>query len=83
MVFDVRPVIVLVKAPDPVPSEVILLVTMGVEDVLQHTPRAVTPVPPSSEMIPPETAEVFVMDTTAFVVRVGTGLGVEKMVSLP
>jgi hypothetical protein len=60
-----------------------LSLTVGVGDALQHTPRAVTAIPPSSVMAPPDTAEVVVIERTAFVVSSGTMVGVEKLVSLP
>jgi hypothetical protein len=62
----------LVKLPDPVPSEVIKLLVVGVAVVAQHTPLAVMVPPPSAVIFPPETAVVKVIEVIAVVVRVGT-----------
>ena len=52
--------------------------------MLQHTPRAVTEAPPSSVILPPEVAEVEVMDETAVVVIVAkVGARVVKLTVLP
>jgi hypothetical protein len=62
----------LAKAPLPVPSEVLVdKATVGLGEVLQQTPRAFMAAPPSSVMLPPLTAVVFVMDVAAVVVSVG------------
>ena len=71
MVVAVRPVMLLAKAPLPVPSVVWLPVTTGLAEVLQQTPRVVIVAPPSSVMFPPLVAVVAVIDVTVVVVRVG------------
>jgi hypothetical protein len=48
----------LIKVPDPVPSMVMLSVTVGLNFVLQHTPLAEIIDPPVDVMIPPLTIEV-------------------------
>ena len=67
----VRPVILLAKAPAPVPSVVWLPITMGLGDVLQQIPRAVIGAPPSSVILPPLAAVVFVIDVAAVVLSIG------------
>ena len=54
----VSPVILLTKAPAPVPSVVWLPVATGEEDVLQQTPLAVTGDPPVDVTFPPLVAVV-------------------------
>ena len=55
----VNPVILLVNEPVPVLSEVFVLrSTVGSGLVLQHTPRAVTALPPSEITVPPLVAAV-------------------------
>ena len=67
------PVILLVKLPAPVPSDVLVLKAMvAPEAVLQQTPRAVTAEPPSVVIFPPERALEVLMEETAVVVRAGT-----------
>lgn len=62
----------LAKAPLPVPSEVFVdKATVGLGEVLQQTPRAVMAAPPSSVILPPLAAVVFVMEVAAVVVSVG------------
>jgi len=61
-----------VKLPFPVPLVVNESLTVGEEDVDQHTPLAVTEPPPLSDIFPPDEAEVDVTELTAVVVRVGT-----------
>jgi hypothetical protein len=61
----------LVKEPVPDPSVVWLSETVGLGEVLQHTPRAVTLAPPSAVTLPPESAVVEVMFVGAVVVTVG------------
>jgi len=69
----VSPVRLLVNAPVPVPSVVLVLnEIVGFADVLQHTPRAVTDAPPSLVILPPLVAVVLVIEDAAVVVRVGT-----------
>ena len=63
----------LAKAPLPVPSVVLVNKAMvGLVPELQQTPRAVMVAPPSSVILPPLAAVVFVMDVAAVVVRVGS-----------
>jgi len=62
---------VLAKLPVPVPSVVLLLLVVGLADVLQHTPLAVTEPPPSDVTLPPVKAVVVVMEDAAVVVTVG------------
>jgi len=61
----------LVKLPVPVPSVVLLSVIEGFGLILQQTPRAVTPDPPSDVMLPPLLAEVEVTEVNAVVVKTG------------
>jgi len=58
----------LVKLPVPVPLTVLLPETVGVDEVLQQTPLAVTEEPPSDETVPPDTAVVEATELTAAVV---------------
>ena len=67
----VRPIILLVKAPAPVPSVVWLPLSPGLGDVLQQTPRTVIAAPPSSVILPPPAAVVFVIDVAAVVLSIG------------
>ena len=67
----VRPVILLANAPAPVPSVVWLPAKTGLGAVLQQIPRAVMAAPPSSVILPPLAAVVFVMDVAAMVVSIG------------
>ena len=82
--FD-RPVIELVNAPDPVPSVVFVFANVGFDDVLQHTPRAVTFAPPLSVILPPLLAVVAVIALNAVVVIVGVVISVPvvKLISSP
>lgn len=64
----------LLKLPVPDPLDVLLFAVVGLPEVSQHTPRAVTVAPPSLVIFPPLLAELVVMDETAVVVRVGTTL---------
>ncbi len=59
--------------PRPLPSVVWLSVMVGLAEVLQQTPRAVTAVPFSAVTLPPEVAETLEMAVTAVVVTLGTG----------
>ena len=61
----------LVKVPVPVPSLVWLLAVVGLTEVLQHTPLAVTDAPPSDVIFPPLEAVVVVVEDTSVVVTVG------------
>jgi len=58
----------LVKLPVPVPLTVLLPETVGVDEVLQQTPLAVTEEPPSEETVPPDTAVVEVAELIEVVV---------------
>ena len=71
MVMAVKPVILLVNAPVPVPSVVWLPFADGLGDVPQQTPRTVMAAPPSSVILPPLAAVVFVIDVAAVVISVG------------
>jgi len=62
---------VLVKEPVPVPSEVLLLPTVGLSDVFQQIPLEVTSAPPSSVTFPPADAVVWVIPETTVVVTTG------------
>ena len=67
------PVRLLVKAPVPVPLDVLVLNDMvGPEEVPQHTPLAVIVEPPSEVVTPPETAVVEPIEVIALVNRTGT-----------
>ena len=79
----VNPVIELAKLPVPDPSFVLLLPVLGLADVLQQTPFAVTEAPPSDVTFPPLEAVVEVTEDTAVVVTVGTVAEVVKGTSLP
>ena len=61
----------LVKLPVPDPSVVMLSLVVGLEEVLQHTPLAVTDDPPSDVTFPPLVAVVVVMEDAAVVVTAG------------
>jgi hypothetical protein len=62
----------LVNMPMPVPFVVFVdKATVGFAVVLQQTPRAVIAAPPSSVMLPPLAAVVFVIDVAAVVESVG------------
>ena len=83
MVPGLNPVIELVKIPVPVPSEVLLSLMVGLTDVLQHTPLAVTDSPPSEVTLPPLDALLEVTEDTAVVVTVGVVADVVKVKSVP
>jgi len=72
VVEDASPVILLIKLPVPVPSDVLVLkATIAPVLVLQHTPRAVTAEPPSVVTFPPDVAVVMLIADTAAVVSAG------------
>jgi hypothetical protein len=74
----------LVKLPAPVPSVVLELLVVGDGVVAQQTPFSVIAAPPSVEILPPDDAELSVIEVTATVVRVGaTGALVVNTTSLP
>ena len=69
--FAVNPVIELVNEPVPEPSVVWPFDMVGLAVVAQHTPRAVTDVPPAEVTVPPDAAVVVVTADAAVVVTVG------------
>ena len=81
MVPGLNPVILLPKLPVPVPSDVLLSFVVGLAEVLQQTPFAVTEAPPSEVTFPPLEALFVVIEDTAAVVTVG-GVGVTVEVRL-
>jgi len=86
VVDPVNPVILLVKLPLLVPSNVLVLnATVAPVLVLQQIPLAVTGDPPSALMLPPDVAVVLVMAETAEVVSVGSVACAEvvKIISEP
>lgn len=84
MVLGLKPERLLVKIPEPDPSVVELLAVVGELLVDQQTPLAVTSAPPLSVILPPDTADVNVIELTAVVVNVGTCRScVVKVTSLP
>ena len=60
----------LVKAPVPTPFLVESFVTVGLGEVLQQIPRAVTGVPPSEVILPPLIAVILVTEVATLVVNV-------------
>ena len=70
MVTADNPVKELVNTPVPEPSVVWLPEMIGLADVDQHTPRAVTLSPPSDMTFPPVLAVVVVMELAAVVLTV-------------
>lgn len=79
----VKPVMLLVKLPVPVPSIVVLFAVVGLVDVDQQTPLAVTSEPPSLVIFPPDTAVVAVTEPTAVVVSEGNWIFVVNVSWLP
>lgn len=77
-----RLVRLLIKLPVPVPSVVVLSLIVGLCDVLQQTPRAVTASPPSEVTLPPPDAVVAVIEEMAVAVTVGVVVAVIKLSSL-
>ena len=80
------PVILLVNAPVPVPSDVFVVSEIvGLVVVAQTTPLAVMELPPSAEIFPPLEAVVVVMADIAVVEeRVGADTAlVVKLISVP
>jgi hypothetical protein len=61
----------LVKDPVPVPFVVWSSEVVGFDEVLQHTPLALTASPPSAVTLPPDKAVVGVMPEGEVVVTVG------------
>lgn len=75
--------ILLVNEPPPVPSLVFESVMVGLAVVLQHIPRSVTITAQSPLMLPPENAEVKVIEEIPVVVTVGNTAPAVKEISLP
>ena len=85
MVAD-SPVILLVNAPVPVPSEVLEAEgTVGFVVVDQTTPLVVPGYPPSEEIFPPLVAEVAVIELVLTVIPMVAGepVPVVKLISVP
>jgi hypothetical protein len=82
-VFGVKPVILLVKLPVSVPSEVLSSAVVGLAAVFQQTPRAVTEAPPSDVTFPPLEPLVAIIEDMAVVVTVGVLKVVVKLTSSP
>ena len=61
----------LVNAPVSLPSVVLLSPVVGLAEVLQQTPLAVTESPPSAVTFPPPDAVVEVIEVIVVVVTVG------------
>ena len=80
-----NPVILLVKLPVPLPFVVFELLVVGLVDVLQQTPLAVTVTPPSELTFPPEIALDDVIVDTELVDTVGVpaALPVVKLLFKP
>jgi len=73
VVEAVSPVRLLVKLPGPLLSDVLVVEeTVGPEEVLQQTPRAVIVEPPSEVIAPPDTAVAEPIKEIAFVNKTGT-----------
>jgi hypothetical protein len=74
----------LVKAPVPVPSVVLLLAVVGPEDVFQHTPLAVTVDVPAEDTLPPQVVVVCIILLTSEVFTTGADkAGVVNIFSSP
>ena len=71
----------LVKLPVPLPLLVLLLDVVGLEEVLQHTPLAVTDDDPEEVTFPPQVAVFFVIFVTEFDVTVGLPLITVTLIS--
>ena len=71
------------KLPVPVPSVVLSSAVVGLAEVLQQTPLAVTVAPPSGVTFPPLAALVEVTEDTAVVVIVGAIVEEVKDTSFP
>jgi hypothetical protein len=85
VVPDANPVIELVKLPVPEPSVVLLSDIVGLLDVLQHTPCAVTEDDPADVTFPPPVAVVEVIFVIEVVIIDGVFCDsvVEKETALP
>lgn len=74
----------LVKLPEPEPLIVLVVrSTVGLAEVLQQTPRAVTVEPPVEVTLPPPKADDEVIEVTAVVVMDGLTADVVKIASSP
>ena len=71
----------LVKLPVPVASDVWLSLTIGLADVLQQMPLAVTEAPPSFVTFPPLEALVEVIEDADVVVTVGAAVSLSSFVT--
>jgi hypothetical protein len=70
----------LINDPPPVPSVVLVAsATVGLEDVLQHTPLAVTPAIQFPVIFPPDEAVVVVIADIAIVVMAGRTVAVVRV----
>ena len=70
--FAVNPVMLLVNAPVPVPSTVLVVnAIVGLAVVLQQIPLAIMVAPPSEVIVPPDVAEVGVIFVGVLVERIG------------
>ena len=83
MVFSLRPVMVMLNEPEPVPLLVLFPFMVGLGEVLQHTPRSVTVALPSDVTLPPHTNEVGVIEVMVLVVTVGIVVAKVKLFSSP
>ncbi len=63
---------ILLNSPSPVPSLVCAPEAVGLCEVLQHTPLAVTGSPPSNDTLPPHLAYVLPIESTISVDTIGT-----------
>ena len=80
----VNPVRELGKLPVVVPSVVWESVTRGKDVVAQHIPLTVIVAPPLDVIVPPEIADVKVIEVTTVVVRTGTNIeAVVNEISFP
>jgi hypothetical protein len=61
----------LTKRPEPVPSEVLTLATVGLPLEFQQTPLEEISAPPSLIILPPEKTDVSVILAISVVVRTG------------
>ena len=72
------------NVPVPVPSVVFVdKLMVGFCSLLHTTPRAVTSAPPSFVTVPPDTAELLVMEVTEVVDRMGATALVLNTTELP
>ena len=84
MVFAVKPVMLLVKLPAPVPLTLLVAkAIVGLAVVLQQIPLVVIVAPPSEVMFPPDVAVVVVILLIVFVVTVGILVNVVNVCCVP